>query len=218
MQKAFIFDMDGVIINTEQVWHKCENDFLDKILGKELSAKIGDTVGVSVNTQYEKAKAFGFTMSQEDFQKTYDEAAFRVYDRSSITVGVDKLADFLILNDFKLGLVSSSPRSWIDQVLPKLSFRDKIASIISLNDRTDLKPKPNPDGYLETIRRLKSRPKATVILEDSNSGIKAAKASGTYTIAFSQNLIEGYKQIAADAKACTMPEVIGIVNKFLQTL
>lgn len=212
MNKAFIFDMDGVMIDSEKAWVKYDNDFLYKLLGKKLAKKIGDTIGVSVRVIYEKAKALGLEMPREEFQSAYDKTAFSVYDKATITPEIDSLVDFLIKNNFRLGLVSSSAMSWIGKVLPRISFADKLESIISLNDRLDLKPKPNLDGYIATMRNLGSGPRSTIILEDSNSGISAAKASGAFTIAFTQNLVEGYKQIDADSKANNMEEVIKIIK------
>lgn len=212
MNKAFIFDMDGVIIDSEKAWEKYASDFEEKLFGKELSKKIGDTIGVSVNSLYDKAKALGFKMQREEFQSIFDKTAFRMYDMANITAGIDALADFLIRNNFKLGLVSSSATSWISKVLQRLSFADKFESIISLNERFDLKPKPNPDGYIETIKNLEAQPSSTIILEDSNSGIAAAKASGAFVIAFTQNLIDDYEQVEADSKADNIEEVIEIVK------
>lgn len=71
MNKAFIFDMDGVIVDSEKAWEKYENGFLEKILGEKISDKVGDTIGVSVNTVYSKASAFGFDMPREKFQSIY---------------------------------------------------------------------------------------------------------------------------------------------------
>ena len=212
MNKAFIFDMDGVIVDSERAWVKFESDFLNKLLGKELSQQVGETIGVTVNVVYDRVKALGFRMSREDFQKAYNKAAFHVYDKATISLGIEELASFLISNNFKLGLLSSSARSWIGKVLPRLTFRSSFESVISLNERLYLKPKPSPDGYIETMNNLGSSPKSTIILEDSNTGIKAAKASGAFTIAFSGNLVPGYKQAEADSHANTMQEVIGIIK------
>ncbi len=214
MNKAFIFDMDGVMVDSEKAWVKYDNDFLYKLLGKKLAKKIGDTIGVSVRAIYEKARTLGLEMPRGKFQSAYDKTASSVYDKATITPEIDSLVDFLIKNNFRLGLVSSSAVSWIGKVLPRISFADKLESIISLNDRLDLKPKPNPDGYIETMRNLGSSPNSTIILEDSNSGITAAKASGAFTIAFTQNLVDSYKQIEGDAKADNIEEVIGIVKRY----
>jgi HAD superfamily hydrolase (TIGR01509 family) len=217
MSKAFIFDMDGVLVNSEQVWIKYENNLLERILGKDLSQQIGSTIGVSVNLVYDKVRALGFSMTREDFQKIYDGVASVVYKEVTITKGVGQLVEFLVKKDFKIALVSSSAQSWINQVLQKLTFKDRFEIVISVNDRRDLKPKPSPDGYLETIERLQSTPDKTIIIEDSNAGIVAAKASGAFTVAFTQNLLDGYKQIEiADAKAKNMEEVTGIVKNWLK--
>src|SRR5579863_9328314 len=90
MNKAFIFDMDGVIINSEQVWLHFEKNLLDHLLGKELNQKIGSKIGFSVNTIYERAVEFGFSMPRKDFQKAYDQVAFNVYARADITPDIDK--------------------------------------------------------------------------------------------------------------------------------
>jgi beta-phosphoglucomutase-like phosphatase (HAD superfamily) len=219
MSKSFIFDMDGVLVNTEQVWFENESDFLDKLFGKEIGQKIGDTIGVSLLDIYAKAKGFGFNKSLEEVQKVWDETAFRVYDKAVITPGTDKLMEYLIKNNFKIGLVSASKMSWINKVLPRIPFRNSITSIIALEQGLDLnlRPKPNPDKYIEMMKILEVNSAKSIILEDSNSGIQAAVSSGAYTISISQNLISGYQQInIADAKANNMEEVTEIVKDWLK--
>jgi len=76
MNKAFIFDMDGVLINDEALWMKYEVTLFDELFGKEISAQIGDTVGVSSKTIIEKAKSLGFDKSVEDTFRKWDDVAF----------------------------------------------------------------------------------------------------------------------------------------------
>ncbi|MBI2631241.1 HAD family phosphatase [Candidatus Nomurabacteria bacterium] len=102
-----------------------------------------------VNTVYEKAVSFGTTVDKDKLVEIYDNQSHFIYSQSEITENIDRLVVELDKLGFKLGLVSSSSQNWIDKVLPRLSFRDKIEYIISVNDRSDLKPKPNPDAYLE---------------------------------------------------------------------
>lgn len=216
--KAFIFDMDGVLVDSERSWEKVDKDFLDRILGKDISKKIGSTIGFGVSSIYEKAKNFGFVMDPHKFQSLYDEIAFEVYDRSTITPNVEDLSTFLLSNNFKIGLVSSSPTSWIDHVMKRISFGNKFKTIVSLNDHPNLATKPAPDGYLEAMKELDSTPSTTIVLEDSNPGIKSAKKSGSYTIGFRGNIVPGYIQDEADIYADHMLEVIEIIkNKFMST-
>jgi len=73
-------------------------------------------------------------------------------------------------------LTSTSRGKWIKLALKKLNFKkNDFDYILSLNDRKDLRPKPYPDGYIETMKVLDTTPKSTIVLEDSNSGIKSAK-------------------------------------------
>ena len=211
--KAFLFDMDGVLIGTERLWEKYEDESLLQLFGKEILEKIGCMIGMSINTAYEKAIFYGAKTDYEEYLRLYNEKAAFIYSKASVTEGVERLAKELISLDFKLGLVSSSPREWIDYLLPKLSFKDKLEEIISLNDRPDLKPKPEPDGYLEALTSLKADPKLSIVLEDSNPGIQAAKASGAYVIGFKGNLLQGYVQQGADVCAETMDEVIELIRR-----
>ena len=211
--KAFLFDMDGVLINTERLWEKYGDKALLQLFGKEILEKIGCMIGMSINAVYEKAVSYGATIDYQEYLRLYNEKAAFIYSKASVTEGVERLAKELISLDFKLGLVSSSPKEWIDYLLPKLSFRDKLEVIIALNDRPDLKSKPEPDGYLEALTILKADPELSIILEDSNLGIQAAKASGAYVIGFKGNLLQGYVQQGADICAETMDEVIELVRR-----
>lgn len=212
MNKAFIFDMDGVIVNSEQAWVKYGSTFLEDLFGAEIAQKIGYPIGLTISLIYEKALQNGFSMDKNKYLEIYDKQAAYIYSKANITEGVEKLAQTLLKSGYKIGLVSSSRLNWINHVLPKLSFSKNFEHIISVNDRPDLKQKPNPESYLEAIAKLRASPKTTIILEDSNSGIKAAKLSGAFTIGFSQNLIPGYKQTGADIYAENMYEVIRIIE------
>lgn len=212
MNRAFIFDMDGVIVDTENAWELYGDSFLLKLFGKEIRGKVGDAIGLTINEEYSRAIKCGFSMDKRKFNELYDEKAKYVFSKATITHGINLLTKQLMRMRFKIGLVSSSKKTWINYLLPRLSFSEDIKYIVSINDRTDLKPKPSPEAYLEAIRELGADPKMTIILEDSNRGIAAAKASGAFTIAFAQNLVKGYRQINADAKANNMEEVIEIVK------
>lgn len=201
--------MDGVLIDTEREWSALRGG--DNVFGREIAEKLGDTIGATIRNEYEQAVKLGYTVDYKEYKRRYDKEAETVFVRAKITEGTEELVKELIARNFKIGLVSSSPRKWIDFLLPRLSFSDKIEQIISLNDCINLKPKPEPDGYLEALRNLQADPRKSFILEDSNPGIQAAKASGAYVIGFRGNLVEGYIQKGADAYADSMADVIKLV-------
>src|SRR3989344_8421822 len=169
--KAFIFDMDGVLVDSERAWGNEEHLLLRSMFGRDIAEKVGQTLGVSIQTTFEKAKSLGASMAYEKYIERYDEAALKILARAEITPRADILAGWLTENDYRIGLVSSSPRKWIDQVLARLPFADSFDHIESVFEHPELRPKPAPDGYIDACRELGTAPKNTVVLEDSNPGI-----------------------------------------------
>ncbi len=216
MNKAFIFDMDGVLVDSESLWAQEDSEFHSGIFGKEIADKIGNTTGVSLKTVYEAARGYGTNVPENLYVREFDKRAASIYARASLTEGTEKLADFLISRGFKLGLVSASQQCWIECVIARLSFSRQLEVVISVNDTPGLRSKPAPDGYTEALRRLGVTPSRGIVLEDSNRGIESGKAAGCFVIGFSGNLISGYEQTGADAYANTMDDVITLVETFTQ--
>lgn len=214
VNKAFIFDVDGVLIDCEPAWRKFEEDYFSAQFGKEIYKKIGLTVGLSMQQVYKKAILSGAQIEEKQFEEGFFKTAPHIYATSPIPKGIDALGKMLLQHGFLLAVVSQSPKEWIDILVNRLTFKENIKRAISLNGRHDLRQKPSPDGYIETMKILDSTPKTTIILEDSNSGIAAAKAARAYVIGFQGNLIPGYKQTGADEYANTMDNVIKIVERW----
>ncbi|HSW98079.1 MAG TPA: HAD family phosphatase [Candidatus Saccharimonadales bacterium] len=213
MNKAFIFDMDGVIIDTERTRALYEREFYEKLFGKEIAEKVGPTIGMSLPVIYDVAATYGFSMEREMFYNLSHTEAKRIYEQAAITEGFEELIQKIKAMDFKIGLVSASPALWIDLMFKKTKVRHFFDYILSLHEREDLNHKPHPDGYIAAMSYLQSSPETTIILEDSNRGIQSAKASGAFTIGFRQNLQKEYQQTGADMYADTMDDVLKIVEK-----
>lgn len=212
MKKAFLFDMDGVIVDSERVWQMYGMDFARKLYGNKVFEKIGDTTGMSLDHEYGVAKANGFTMPLDEFYRIYDEQARKMYAKTHITPGLNTLIFGLKDLGFTTGIVSSSRRPWIQLVMDMIGDNSLFDYSISLNER-GLPSKPDPKGYLVAMEEIGVNVQTTIILEDSNSGIKAAKATDAFTIAFAPLLVPEYQQIPADAKANSFEEVLEIVKQ-----
>lgn len=213
MNNAFIFDMDGVLIDNEALWEIKKQQVYKKLFGAEITHKLGSTVGLNMEAILERVRAEGGVISKDAFFEEFFKLGDSVYNEAPIPDGINELADALRSKGYRIGIVSASPLSWITTVTKRLLFENDVEVIISLHERNDLNHKPDPDGYLEAMEVLDAQPATTLILEDSNTGIKAAKASGAYTIGLQQNLVDGYKQEGADAYAATMREVAAIIRE-----
>lgn len=207
MNKAFLFDMDGVLVDSEPIWEKYERKFLPELMGKEIYGRIKNQIlGNSISTIYEKARQLGFSMKKNAFLQIYFQYAKIVYQEAILTPNIEMLIEKLTINDWKIGLVSVSRKESIDIVLKKLK-NNPFRFVLSLDSR-GIKPKPSPDGYSVAMNELGVTNKNTYIIEDSQRGVDAAKASGAYTICLVENLPENYLPAGADMYVKTAKELI----------
>jgi len=212
MNKAFIFDFDGVIINNEPLWEIVKTELYKKIFGEEIFLRLGPTVGMNMDAIYDRAVQCGATTDKELLIREFFDRAPDIYKKAPLTPGINSIGKTLTELGYKIAIVSASPMKWINISLDRSCLKNYVSYILSLNDRKDLPHKPAPDGYLETIKNLGASPQTTVILEDSNIGIESAKASGAFTIGFRQNLIKGQVLQNADGYADDLEAVLALIK------
>lgn len=213
MDKAFIFDFDGVILNNEPHWEVAKKEIYQNLFGQEIFICLGQTTGLSMDDIYNKAVRYGATIEKEEMVKKFQNYALKIYKEAPITPGVDLLGEKLANLGYKIGVVSASPMEWLKITFDRTRLKNYISYYLSLYDRKDLRHKPAPDGYLEAINKMAVSSKNTVILEDSNTGIESAKNAGAFVVGFKENLLKGYTQNNADVYANNMEEVITILKK-----
>lgn len=213
MKKAFIFDMDGVIIATEKEWSQSSGSFSERLFGEKIHKQLGSQTGVSIEDTYTRAVGLGFQMSKEAYLNIFNTEAKKIFSRAVITPGFEDLVRKLSDEGFQIAVVTASPREWVDWALSRTSVKNKFNLILSTYGM-GIPHKPSPVGYLRAMKKLGVTPEETIILEDSNPGITAGKASGAYTIALSENLVSGYIQIKdADCTVSKMSDVWSKVKK-----
>lgn len=187
MNRAVIFDLDGVIINSEPMWSTHEPPFLRSFLGGSIAEAIGSSFGLSISQVFEKAVSNGFTGDIETFHNAYDELAGMIYRTSPITHGMDSLIHELV-KTYRIAVVSSAPLPTIDFVLKRLTNGTDISTRISVDNHPRFLPKPSPDGYIEAMRLLSVPPESTIIVEDSPTGVAAGIASHATVICYTEHL------------------------------
>lgn len=198
--KAFIFDLDGVIIDSETWWDKL---WLSKF-------KTGLSIGHSIKSEFQAFKQQNPRLSWNQFFAKLNQVADKIYPRAPLTPSVNQLLGKLINNNYRLGLVSGSTTSWITTVMARLKY--PIATIISLHEHPELKPKPAPDGYLAVMKQLGVKAKESIILEDSQMGLDSAKASGAFTICLTQHHPKNYHPAGADLYVDNIRELLSYLN------
>lgn len=217
MKKAFLFDMDGVLADSETEWDRLGyDDLLKSHFGVDLFAKVKVKSGTSIKGIFDQFVSAGWNGAYEPFHLLNAQIAEQIYGRVELTPGLDELICKLVDTNYQVGVVSSSPREWIEMLISRLPSRNNIAIVVSVNNHPSLKSKPAPDPYLYAMQKLSVEPASTVVLEDSQSGVNSAKSAGAKVICFTR-YNHGYdwqtKPINADYYAKSMQEVEEIVAK-----
>jgi HAD superfamily hydrolase (TIGR01509 family) len=186
MLQTVIFDMDGVIVDTEPVHNYAYYQHF-KELGIEVSAEMFATfTGNSTKNVFQKIKEhFGVT---EDIPTLVEKKrslfndAFDTKADLFLLEGVEDLIKQLHQNSIQLILASSSSKVTINRVFNRFKLDTYFSHIVSGEDFPQ--SKPNPDIFLEAVRLSKSNKENCIVIEDSTNGIKAANAAGIYCVGY----------------------------------
>jgi HAD superfamily hydrolase (TIGR01509 family) len=184
--RAVVFDMDGLLLDTELLWHRAETELFTRH-GAEFSwddkmAVIGSSFAFTADYF---ADRLGLPLEQGpglvDEMVSLMEAQLRehVAGRPGAVELVERLR-----GRTRLGLASNSPRHLVDAALATARITDAFEAIVTSDDVDN--SKPAPDLYLLACERLGVEPADALALEDSASGIAAAKAAGLTCIAVPQ--------------------------------
>lgn len=198
MVAAVVFDMDGVIVDTEQYWVEEEADILDAALPAGHDVDPHDITGINVHEQYEMLEAdYEMQVDREEYFDLFDSKAESVYARADLMPGFHDLLDALVERNLPLGVCTSSYPRWIDIVFESNDLEGRFDVVLSAADEP-VPGKPEPDLYERVAEELGIDPSEMVVVEDSANGVAAAAASGAYTIAYAANAHDGTDHSPAD--------------------
>ncbi|XVQ11216.1 HAD family hydrolase [Spirillospora sp. CA-255316] len=180
---AVVFDLDGVLIDSEPVWEEVRRGYVAEYGGRWLPDTQERLMGMST----EEWAAYladdlldGLRSPEETAYEVIDRMRRRYADHLPLLPGaleaVRRLAE-----SFTLGLNSSSPRALIDLVLLEMGVDALFRATISTEEVDQ--GKPAPDGYLTLAARLEVPPGKCVAIEDSSNGLRSAHAAGMRVIA-----------------------------------
>lgn len=211
------FDMDGVLVDSEDYWHPAERDrILPAVLDGE-HPDLDEITGMNYREIYAHLDdEYDVNVSEDEFVAIYDETATEVYgERVRLLPGADEFVADLRDSGVPVALVSSSPPHWIDVVLDRFGLAfDLVASAAEF----DGPGKPEPGLYEGAIEELGGVPERGVVVEDSRNGVLAAHRAGARVIAFRDDHNADTDLSEADAVAESPEELFDAVRQSIETV
>lgn len=173
-----IFDMDGLLIDSEPCWEEAGKMTLEHYEVRLSSDDYTSTIGLRTREWID----WWFRHFQVDpahapeAERTILENAIRIIgEKGRPMPGVQEVIALFKKHNFKIGLATSSPLALVDVVASKLGITDLLDAVSSAENLVH--GKPHPEVYLDCARELNSSPLQCICFEDSVNGMIAAKAA-----------------------------------------
>ena len=188
--EAVLFDMDGVIVDSEPLWSKAEEQLLAR-RNLRYSPQL-KTVMMGLDS----SEAVGFLIKHYNLQESVGDV---VAERNQLVADLFRqflrpmphalqLARSVQAAQIKTGLASSSPKELVDLALRRLNITE-LFDLILTGDQV-ARGKPAPDIYLTAARELGMNHENCLVIEDAPHGVAAAKAAGMCRLAISTSVSE----------------------------
>ena len=177
-KKAVIFDMDGVIFDTEKVYLDIWIEVFEKYgykMTKELYVNVMGTGRKNVIKTF--LENFGDDLPIEKMYEEKDNQLFYIIENQGIPLkeGVKELFSMLKEKNYKIALATSAKRERVEKQIKDKWLKESFDAIVCGDDE---KGKPSPDIFLKAAKEIDVEPENCFVVEDSPAGIKAAFSGG----------------------------------------
>jgi HAD superfamily hydrolase (TIGR01509 family) len=180
--EAVVFDLDGVLIQSEEVWDEVREQFTRERGGRYDEEIQRAMMGMS-STEWSRYlhDSAGIPDEPEEINAEVVRRMLGAYETELPLIDGAQDAVRRLAGEFRLAVASSSNRPLIDAVLRAAELESYFEATVSSEEVAH--GKPAPDVYLEAARRLGAEPAHCAAVEDSHGGIRSAKAAGMRVIA-----------------------------------
>jgi beta-phosphoglucomutase family hydrolase len=213
MKKSlFIFDMDGVIVDTEPLYIKMNKDFLKQYNVQISDEEYNQFIGISATKMWDFLKEkYSLPYTTVELIAIEKQAKYNVLASTDLKIidGIVALLQMLKDKEYSIAIASSSMRKNIELIITKTNLKSYFDFVVSGEDVQN--GKPAPDIFLKAMQHFNKQPKDCIVLEDARNGVLAAKAANMFCVGF-QNIHSGNQDLS---KANVIVHAIDEVNAIL---
>lgn len=211
---AVVFDNDGLLLDTEEAWTRAEIALFERHGGSFTSEHKRDLIGTSPTTSAAKLEVMldmpggGAALMDELHELVMDETLAGVPPRP----GALELLGAVRTAGLPVGVASNSSRPFVERVLSGAGLLDGQFDVVVTSEDVE-HPKPAPDLYLAACAALGVEPERSAALEDSATGVAAARAAGMFVVAvpyFPDLPIDGASLVVESLADPRVAEALGL--------
>ena len=212
--KAIIFDMDGTIINSENLWEQADKEMLltkGNVTESECQTILPQIKGLSLHASCTfVAMKYNTKESVQELMKFKEEFAFKNFEKFTTFIdGFEAFHNTITNLGMKTAIATNATIHTLDKTKKYLPLEQYFNKHIYSYEHAHKKPKPEPDVFLYAADQINIDPSLCIVIEDSATGIAAAKVAGMYCIGINTGndrsqlcqadlVIEQYKDINLD--------------------
>ncbi|HEY3142285.1 MAG TPA: HAD family phosphatase [Acidimicrobiales bacterium] len=180
--EGVVFDLDGVLIDSEPIWNGVRREFVLSHGGRWRDGADRQMMGMSTSewARFLHDELGVELPAPEIAEQVVSEMSTRIAGDPPLRPGAVEAVE-RVAKRWRLGLASSSPARLIEHTLDAAGLAALFG--VTLSTEEVGKGKPAPDVYLEVARRLRARPERCTAIEDSTNGLRAARAAGMRVVA-----------------------------------
>lgn len=216
MIKAIIFDMDGLMIDSERVTFECYQEIL-KGMNLTMDEEFYKTLlGKPLKGIYQRFyDVYGNDFPIEDVIKDVHALMAKRFETEGVPIktGLKSLLEYLKENNYKTIVATSSNRDRVDTILSQAQITDYFDDSICGDEVT--KGKPNPEVFLKSCQKLGVNVDEAIVLEDSEAGIQASYDAGIKVICIPDMK---YPEKQYEEKTFKILKDLNVVTEYLKSL
>jgi len=209
--KAIIFDMDGLLIDSEPYWNKADEAFLEKYGISFTPEIIKKTLGMGQKEVMEYYQnGLGLEGDPQELIEERKELLYRfLLPDLQLMEGAEQLIERCFDDDYWLAIATAGhTQEKIKEILTKTNLQNYFPVLVSYEDVE--RGKPFPDIYLKAAEKLRLDPDKCLVLEDAPNGVKAGKEAGMNVFGINKDLKlqQALQEAGADQVISSLSEIV----------